>query len=116
MTEAKNHDQYAFSPVNTLSARLIRPLYGQCTEKEAGNDKKRKDAGNQMLCPYRNFSQAIITGITFDNLEAYDRPLALPCMEANLLPIFTTAALSVLIGRCEKAFDALRIKGRNICK
>ena len=60
MTEAKNHDEYGFSPVNTLSARLIRPLYGQCTKKGAGNDKQGKDAGNRTLCPYRNFSQAII--------------------------------------------------------
>ena len=27
--------------------------------KGTGNDKQRKDTGNQMLCPYRNFSQAI---------------------------------------------------------
>ena len=30
-------------------------------KKVAGNDKQRKDAGNRTLCPYRNFSQAIIT-------------------------------------------------------
>ena len=29
-------------------------------KKGAGNDKQRKDAGNRTLCPYRNFSQAII--------------------------------------------------------
>ena len=34
-------------------------MYGQCTKKGAGNDKQGKDAGNRMLCPYRNFSQAI---------------------------------------------------------
>ena len=28
--------------------------------KGAGNDKQAKDAGNRTLCPYRNFSQAII--------------------------------------------------------
>ena len=28
-------------------------------KKGTGNDKQRKDAGNRMLCPYRNFSQAI---------------------------------------------------------
>ena len=38
----------------------MRPLYGQCTKKGAGNDKQGKDAGNRTLCPYRNFSQAII--------------------------------------------------------
>ena len=26
----------------------------------AGNDKQGKDAGNRTLCPYRNFSQAIM--------------------------------------------------------
>ena len=29
-------------------------------KKGAGNDKQGKDAGNRTLCPYRNFSQAII--------------------------------------------------------
>ena len=29
-------------------------------KKGAGNDKQRKDAGNRTLCPYRNFSQAIM--------------------------------------------------------
>ena len=29
-------------------------------KKGAGNDKQGKDAGNRMLCPYRNFSQAIM--------------------------------------------------------
>ena len=29
-------------------------------KKETGNDKQGKDAGNRTLCPYRNFSQAII--------------------------------------------------------
>ena len=33
-------------------------------KKGAGNDKQGKDAGNRMLCPYRNFSQAISTVIT----------------------------------------------------
>ena len=28
-------------------------------KKGTGNDKQGKDAGNRMLCPYRNFSQAI---------------------------------------------------------
>ena len=28
-------------------------------KKGTGNDKQRKDEGNQTLCPYRNFSQAI---------------------------------------------------------
>ena len=32
-------------------------------KKGAGNDKQEKDAGNRTLCPYRNFSQAII-GVT----------------------------------------------------
>ena len=30
-------------------------------KKGAGNDKQGKDAGNRTLCPYRNFSQAIIS-------------------------------------------------------
>ena len=38
-------------------ARLIRPLYGQCTKKGLGTINK--DVGNQTLCPYRNFSRAI---------------------------------------------------------
>ena len=42
-----------------LSVQLIRPLYGQCTKKGAGNDKQGKDVGNRTLCPYRNFNQAI---------------------------------------------------------
>ena len=29
-------------------------------KKGTGNDKQGKDAGNRTLCPYRNFSQAII--------------------------------------------------------
>ena len=29
-------------------------------KKGAGNDKQGKDAGNRTLCPYRNFSQAIM--------------------------------------------------------
>ena len=40
VTEAKNHDWYGFGPVNTLSARLIRPLYGQCTKKGLGTINK----------------------------------------------------------------------------
>ena len=32
-------------------------------KKGAGNDKQRKDAGNRTLCPYRNFSQAIMKSI-----------------------------------------------------
>ena len=31
-------------------------------KKGAGNDKQVKDTGNRTLCPYRNFSQAIILG------------------------------------------------------
>ena len=42
MAEAKNHDLYGFSPVNTLSARLIRPLYGQCTKKGLETINKEK--------------------------------------------------------------------------
>ena len=51
-------------------------------KKGAGNDKQGKDAGNRMLCPYRNFSQAIkshidwlagpkilIVGLSFAELE-----------------------------------------------
>ena len=67
MTEAKNHCYYGFSPVNTISARLIRPLHGQCTKKGTGNDKQGKDAGNRTLCPYRNFSQAIM--VDFQSLK-----------------------------------------------
>ena len=29
-------------------------------QKRVGNDKQGKDAGIGMLCPYRNFSQAIM--------------------------------------------------------
>ena len=29
-------------------------------KKGAGNDEQGKDAGNRTLCPYRNFSQAIM--------------------------------------------------------
>ena len=29
-------------------------------KKGTGNDKQGNDAGNRTLCPYRNFSQAII--------------------------------------------------------
>ena len=32
-------------------------------KKGAGNDKQGKDVGNRTLCPYRNFSQAIIYDI-----------------------------------------------------
>ena len=32
--------------------------------KGAGNDRQRKDVGNRMLCPKRNFSQAIHFFIT----------------------------------------------------
>ena len=35
-------------------------------KKGAGNDKQGKDAGNRTLCPYRNFSQAIIHFIDWD--------------------------------------------------
>ena len=52
MAEAKNHDLYGFSPVNTA---FVRAMY----KKGTGNDKQRKDAGNRTICPYRNFSQAI---------------------------------------------------------
>ena len=58
MTEAKNHGQYGFSPVNMLSAGLIRPLYRQCTKDGTGNNKQGYDAGNRTLCPSRTFSQA----------------------------------------------------------
>ena len=44
-----------FGLVNTV---FVRAMY----KKGAGNDKQGKDAGNRMLCPYRNFSQAIICG------------------------------------------------------
>ena len=64
-------------------------------KKGTGNNKQRKDAGNRTLCPYRNFSQAIITQrITLDgklkpvknfiqvisgpdNLIRFSRPLSL---------------------------------------
>ena len=36
---------------------FVRAMY----KKGAGNDKQGKDAGNRTLCPYRNFSQAIIS-------------------------------------------------------
>ena len=37
-------------------------------KKGAGNDKRGKDAGNRTLCPYRNFSQAIICIIFINTL------------------------------------------------
>ena len=37
-------------------------------KKGAGNDKQGKDAGNRTLCPYRNFSQAIMYRIGSKNL------------------------------------------------
>ena len=36
------------------------PFVGAMYKKGTGNNKQGKDAGNQTLCPYRNFSQAII--------------------------------------------------------
>ena len=33
-------------------------------KKGTGNDKQGKEAGNRKLCPYRNFSQAIMTNTT----------------------------------------------------
>ena len=56
MAEAINRGKSAFSPVNTA---FVRAMY----KKGTGNDKQRKDAGNRMLCAYRNFSQAIIARI-----------------------------------------------------
>ena len=38
-----------------VNTAFVRAMYKEGT----GNDKQRKDAGNRMLCPYRNFSQAI---------------------------------------------------------
>ena len=38
-------------------------------KKGAGNDKQGKDAGNRTLCPYRNFSQAIISSIDMDERD-----------------------------------------------
>ena len=37
--------RYASQPVNTLSAWLIRPLYGQCTKKGLGTINKEKTRG-----------------------------------------------------------------------
>ena len=37
-------------------------------KKGAGNDKQGKDAGNRTLCPYRNFSQAIMVN-TIDHYQ-----------------------------------------------
>ena len=34
-------------------------------KKRTGNNKRRKDAGNRTLCPYRNFSQAITNFIEY---------------------------------------------------
>ena len=58
--------------INTASAQLIRFQPGYNTafvramyKKWAGNDKQGKDAGNRTLCPYRNFSQAIMYSIVF---------------------------------------------------
>ena len=66
MAEAINRGYYAFSPVNTV---FVRTMY----KKGTGNDKQRKDAGNQMICPYRNFSQAI--KVRYQKLvSSYGRP------------------------------------------
>ena len=59
MTEAKNHVQYGFSPVNTLSARLIRPLYGQCTKKGLGTINKEKTREIERFARIEIFRQAI---------------------------------------------------------
>ena len=48
-------------------------MYGQCTKKGAGNDKQGKDAGNRTLCPYRNFSQAIILCIHVKEPTKYSK-------------------------------------------
>ena len=41
-------------------------------KKGTGNDKQGKDAGNRTLCPKRNFSQAIKSGITFCLHDLHD--------------------------------------------
>ena len=40
-------------------------------KKGAGNDKQVKDAGNRTLCPYRNFSQAIINTYSMKQPDLY---------------------------------------------
>ena len=48
------------------------PSVGAMYKKETGNDKQGKDAGNQTLCPYRNFSQAVIGNLNLA-LDAINR-------------------------------------------
>ena len=47
-------------------------------KKGTGNDKQGKDAGNRTLCPYRNFSQAIMPSIR----EALRRYELFDCFES----------------------------------
>ena len=57
-------------------------------KKGSGNDKQGKDAGNRMLCPYRNFSQAI-TGNT--KPELFVRPeLARALRKSEVLRRFSS--------------------------
>ena len=44
-------------------------------KKGTGNDKQGKDAGNRTLCPYRNFSQAIMDHRIFPALQNYEKPM-----------------------------------------
>ena len=76
MTEAINRGSHSFSPAGTALAqlnclnmplaRLIWPLHGQCTKKGLGTINKENTREIELklkdwLCPYRNFSQAIIS-------------------------------------------------------
>ena len=55
-----------FIPVNTA---FVRAMY----KKGTGNDKQKKDAGNQRLCPYRNFSQAIMSyKAQYDTIQLFN--------------------------------------------
>ena len=65
-------------------------------KKGAGNDKQGKDAGNRTLCPYSNFSQAIIavTGVMHEADDAYSIRSIWSCY---WLDQFLTLALNTLI-------------------
>ena len=59
-------------------------------KKGAGNDKQEKDAGNRTLCPYRNFSQAIMGNIK------YLRDIRCILREFRKISVMDEANLSVM--------------------
>ena len=61
-------------------------------KKGAGNNKQGKDTGNRMLCPYRNFSQAIIFRNPRDSLQISILARQLfPLNSENFLKIYKRA-------------------------